>query len=112
YRYVGKERDEETGLYYYGARYYAPWLARFTSTDLMGMVDGASLYSYVKNNPIKLNDPDGMQAGGEDEEEIKPIDTAIEGDPDKGKVKTSSDKGSYVVKKGDTLSEIAEDNDI
>ncbi|WP_200819480.1 RHS repeat domain-containing protein, partial [Tolypothrix sp. NIES-4075] len=28
YRYTGKERDEETGLYYHGARYYAPWLGR------------------------------------------------------------------------------------
>src|SRR5262249_16849506 len=27
YRYTGKERDEESGFYYYGARYYAPWLA-------------------------------------------------------------------------------------
>lgn len=33
YQYVGKERDEESGLYYYGARYYAPWLARFISVD-------------------------------------------------------------------------------
>jgi hypothetical protein len=29
YRYVGKERDEETGLYYMGARYYSPWLCRW-----------------------------------------------------------------------------------
>jgi uncharacterized protein RhaS with RHS repeats len=28
YRYTGKERDEESGLYYHGARYYAPWLGR------------------------------------------------------------------------------------
>ncbi|HAZ02537.1 MAG TPA: hypothetical protein DCY97_10255, partial [Marinilabiliales bacterium] len=33
YKYVGKERDEETGLYYYGARYYAAWLCRFVSVD-------------------------------------------------------------------------------
>jgi RHS repeat-associated protein len=37
YKYVGKERDEETGLYYYGARYYASWIARFISTDPMIM---------------------------------------------------------------------------
>ena len=30
YRYTGKERDEETGLCYHGARYYAPWLGRWT----------------------------------------------------------------------------------
>jgi RHS repeat-associated protein len=33
YRYTGKERDEESGLYYHGARYYAPWLARWASCD-------------------------------------------------------------------------------
>src|SRR5687768_9200842 len=33
YRYTGKEKDEESGLYYHGARYYAPWLARWTSAD-------------------------------------------------------------------------------
>jgi RHS repeat-associated protein len=33
YRFCGKERDEESGLYYYGARYYAPWCCRFVSVD-------------------------------------------------------------------------------
>jgi RHS repeat-associated protein len=33
YRYIGKERDEETGLYHCGARYYASWLGRWTSAD-------------------------------------------------------------------------------
>ena len=33
YRFTGKERDEESGLYYHGARYYAPWLARWVSCD-------------------------------------------------------------------------------
>lgn len=33
YRYTGKERDEETGLHYHGARYYAAWLGRWTSPD-------------------------------------------------------------------------------
>jgi RHS repeat-associated protein len=33
YRFSGKERDDETGLYYFGARYYAPWLGRWTSGD-------------------------------------------------------------------------------
>ena len=34
YRYIGKERDEESGLYYHGARYYAPWLNRWTSLPI------------------------------------------------------------------------------
>lgn len=33
YRYTGKEKDDETGLYYHGARYYAPWLARWTAVE-------------------------------------------------------------------------------
>ena len=36
YRYTGKERDEESGLYYHGARYYAPWLGRWTAADPKG----------------------------------------------------------------------------
>lgn len=37
YRYTGKERDEETGLYYHGARYYVPWLGRWAATDRIGV---------------------------------------------------------------------------
>jgi RHS repeat-associated protein len=60
YRYTGKERDEETGLYYHGARYYAPWLGRWTSSDPAKLVDGVNVYSYVNNNPTGWNDPTGM----------------------------------------------------
>jgi RHS repeat-associated protein len=59
YRYTGKERDDETGLYYHGARYYAPWLGRWVSADPAGMVDGSNLYQYVSNNPIILIDRNG-----------------------------------------------------
>ncbi|MDC3986510.1 RHS repeat domain-containing protein, partial [Polyangium jinanense] len=62
YRYTGKERDEETGLYYHGARYYAPWLGRWTSADPAGLVDGPNLYAYGRNNPLRFVDPDGRQA--------------------------------------------------
>ena len=40
YRYTGKERDEESGLEYHGARYYAPWLGRWTSCDPTGVEGG------------------------------------------------------------------------
>ena len=59
YRYTGKEKDEETGLYYHGARYYAPWLGRWTAADPAGMVDGPNLYAYVKGAPVRLTDPSG-----------------------------------------------------
>jgi hypothetical protein len=40
YRYTGKERDDSSGLCYYGARYLALWLARWISPDSAGAVDG------------------------------------------------------------------------
>ncbi|MGF7237570.1 MAG: RHS repeat-associated core domain-containing protein, partial [Frankia sp.] len=60
YRYDGKERDEETGLYYYGARYYASWLGRWLSPDPAGLPDGTNGYRYVKNDPVNTTDPTGM----------------------------------------------------
>jgi RHS repeat-associated protein len=61
FRFIGKERDEESGLYYHGARYYAPWLARWTSCDPAGMVDGVNLYSYARDNPVRYADQTGKQ---------------------------------------------------
>jgi RHS repeat-associated protein len=63
YRYTAKERDEETGFYYHGARYYAPWLGTWTSADPIGFKDGVNLYGYVKNNPTNAIDLNGMQSG-------------------------------------------------
>jgi RHS repeat-associated protein len=62
YRYAGKERDEQTGFYYYGARYYAPWLARWTAADPAGIKDGPNVYAYCRDNPVRLMDPDGQQS--------------------------------------------------
>lgn len=62
YRYVGKERDAESGLYYYGARYYSAWNCRFISVDpLAGKYANLSPYNYADNNPINDYDIDGMQ---------------------------------------------------
>jgi RHS repeat-associated protein len=66
YRYTGKERDEETGLAYHGARYYAPWLGRWTSCDPVGLIDGSNIYQYVLSNPIKMRDPNGTFGMGSD----------------------------------------------
>ena len=60
YRYTGKERDEETGLNYHGARYYAAWLGRWTSTDPIGIGDGLNLYLMARNNPTRHIDVSGM----------------------------------------------------
>lgn len=67
YRYSGKERDEETRLYYHGARYYVPWLGRWTATDPIGLRDGVNLYSYVSNRPVTLLDPNGKSGRPNDQ---------------------------------------------
>jgi RHS repeat-associated protein len=61
YRFSGKERDEETGFYYFGARYYAAWLGRWTSCDPAGFVDGINIFGYCRNNPIGARDRNGMK---------------------------------------------------
>ncbi|WP_416199582.1 MAG: RHS repeat protein [Pseudomonas helleri] len=57
-RYSGKERDA-TGLYYYGFRYYAPWLQRWINPDPAGDVDGLNVFCMVRNNPVSCSDTDG-----------------------------------------------------
>ncbi|CAC9658259.1 hypothetical protein BTURTLESOX_1436 [bacterium endosymbiont of Bathymodiolus sp. 5 South] len=59
YRYTGKEKDDSSGLCYYGARYLAPWLTRWISPDAAGAGAGLNLYVYVGNNPLKYTDPTG-----------------------------------------------------
>jgi RHS repeat-associated protein len=88
YRFTGKEQDDETGLYYYGARYLDPKYSRWLSTDpaLTDYIPGAPindevkkkngelpgmggvfntvnlhLYHYAGNNPVKYIDPNGRQ---------------------------------------------------
>jgi len=57
-RYCGKERDA-TGLYYYGLRYYQPWIGRWINPDPAGPVKGQNLYCMVENRPVTLTDLDG-----------------------------------------------------
>jgi len=64
YRYSGKERDAETGLDYYGARYYASWLGRWVSCDPIGVRDGLNVYGFVGNNSIKFKDNEGTDRTG------------------------------------------------
>ncbi|WP_394368712.1 RHS repeat domain-containing protein [Bacteroides finegoldii] len=60
YLFNAKEFDEETGLYYYGARYYDPRLSLWISTDAKQEENlNVSTYIYTFNNPIKYQDPDG-----------------------------------------------------
>jgi RHS repeat-associated protein len=61
YRYTGTERDEETGLSYHGARYYALWLGRWVSVDPAGLNGGQNLYAYGGDNPVRNSDKGGSQ---------------------------------------------------
>lgn len=76
-RFVGKEKDEETGFYYFGARYMMPEVGRFISPDPVGAVDPwtsktnyemltnpqrLNPYVYGLNNPYRYIDPDGEAA--------------------------------------------------
>jgi RHS repeat-associated protein len=60
YDFTEKERDTETGLNYFGARYYDSDLGRWTSVDpLADKYPGLSPYNYIANNPLRYYDPDG-----------------------------------------------------
>ncbi|MBI4600495.1 MAG: VCBS repeat-containing protein [Planctomycetes bacterium] len=77
YGFTGKERDEATGLTYFGARYYAAAIGRFLSVDplyaetqalepdrlrqLLADPRKLSTYAYAGNNPMTLVDPDGLE---------------------------------------------------
>lgn len=63
HKYTSQELDSETGLYYYGARYYDPVLGRFISPDTIiqdpSNPQDLNRYSYVANNPVNYTDPTG-----------------------------------------------------
>ena len=58
-RYSGKERDS-TGLYYYGFRYYVPWLQRWLNPDPAGIRDGLNIFAFVSGNPLSFKDVQGL----------------------------------------------------
>jgi RHS repeat-associated protein len=61
YRFSAKERDTETGLYYFENRYLVPWLGRWLSPDPLGTEDGLNVYCYVSCDPVNRIDPSGLQ---------------------------------------------------
>jgi RHS repeat-associated protein len=104
YRFTGKERDKETGLYYYGARYLDPKDSRWLSVDpalgdyvpqapindeakkhnqnlpgMGGVFNTVNLhvYHYAGNNPVKYTDPDGRDSVWNIDEQAKTIEITI-----------------------------------
>ena len=61
YRYTSKERDNESSLAFHGARYYAPWLGRWASSDPADGTHSTSSYIYAANQPTCRIDHDGRQ---------------------------------------------------
>ncbi|VAW98248.1 hypothetical protein MNBD_GAMMA22-2437, partial [hydrothermal vent metagenome] len=64
--FTGKPQDSNTGLSYFGARYYDPLIGRFMSVDPVGAREGDvhnfNRYAYANNNPYMFVDPDGKDA--------------------------------------------------
>ncbi len=60
FTYTGRERDSDTGMLYYRARFYDPQLGRFISEDPIGLADGINSYAYAKNSPPNGTDPLGL----------------------------------------------------
>ncbi|MBW2962112.1 RHS repeat-associated core domain-containing protein [Mesonia aestuariivivens] len=84
YKFNGKELDEETGNYYYGARYYDPKWSVWLSVDPMAeKYPGWSPYNYTLQNPVKFVDPDGNAVWKPDS------------------------KGNLIAEKGDTVETLA-----
>jgi len=57
--FTGRQLDEETGIFFYRARYYDSIKGRFLQRDPLGYVDGMNLYEYVKSRPTRFTDPSG-----------------------------------------------------
>ena len=87
-RFTGKERDAESGLDYFGARYYASTMGRFLSPDWsakvvpvpyakLGNPQSLNLYAYVGNNPLTRFDPDGRWVCNGNHDQCAAIQTGL-----------------------------------
>ena len=67
-KFTGKKFDADSNLYYYAARYYDPYIGRFTQRD--PIADGVNWYAYTYNNPLRFIDPDGLRGLTKDEKDM------------------------------------------
>jgi RHS repeat-associated protein len=81
YLFNGKELDEETGLYYYGARYYNPRESVWLSVDpIAEKYPNVSPYAYTFQNPVRYTDPTGMKAEWHEDKDNKNVLVKDKGD--------------------------------
>ncbi len=118
YLYNSKERDEETGLYYYGARYYDAQLSLWLSVDppifgryLEGELNGGvydpanlGVYTYVHQGPLIFTDPDGngKKTVDDDEEEWSPSGKAPKTNSKHGNVSGNQPAELYELRESKT----------
>ena len=95
YLFNGKELDSETGLYYYGARYYDPKVSIFVNVDPL-VEKTMQSYAYANNNPVMLIDPTGMEGESSDSTGVK---QNKDGSYTVVSAKNDGDNGIYLVDK-------------
>jgi RHS repeat-associated protein len=64
FQFSTKKYDADTGLYYYGYRFYSPVIGKWLTRDPIGEDGGINLYRFVLNNPINRIDPKGLDTAG------------------------------------------------
>lgn len=99
YQYTGKERDEETGLNYIGARHYATWLSCWVSADPARFIDGLNLYRYAFNCPTNYLDRNGKKT----EYSQSKFESGIEKIPPEGVCTPSNPSGAKNAKQAPQL---------
>jgi RHS repeat-associated protein len=110
--FTGKERDWESGLDNFGARYNSSSLGRFMSPDPLGgkLIDPQTLnkYSYVRNNPINLTDPTGLYTCADQADCKSKQDIAFE----KARQQDLKSKDSNVVRAANAYGDPTKDNGV
>jgi len=92
-KFTGKDLDEDTGLYYFNARWYDQSIGRFISED--PIKDGLNWYTYAANNPLRFVDPTGLTTeNNEDNELNRVLDEIVERYDQM--IQTARDKGYNV----------------
>jgi RHS repeat-associated protein len=111
YKFTGKERDTESGLDYFGARYYASATGRFLLPDplyleLKRLPDPQqlNLYAYTRNNPLRFTDPTGLDIAvtgqySDDYLRLLQKNLSFKIKLDKGKIAIAGDLGKKDLKK-------------